>query len=55
MIEKEILEDLYINKKYSQVKIGEILGCSDWKVRKYMKKYDIKIRSSREQALKYRV
>lgn len=55
MIEKEVLEDLYINKKYSQVKIGEILGCSDWKVRKYMKKYDIKIRSSREQALKYSV
>ena len=37
MIKREELEDLYVKKGYSQIKIGKILGCSDWKVRKYMK------------------
>lgn len=55
MIKKEELEDLYVKKGYSQIKIGKILGCSDWKVRKYMEIYGIKIRSNREQALKYSV
>lgn len=55
MIRKEDLEELYVKKGYSQIKIGEILGCSDWKVRKYMRIYDIKTKSDREQALKYKV
>lgn len=55
MIRKEDLEELYVKKGYSQIKIGEILGCSDWKVRKYMKIYNIHTRSNREQALKYQV
>ena len=55
MIKREELEDLYVKKGYSQIKIGKILRCSDWKVRKYMKIYNIQTRSSREQALKYKV
>lgn len=55
MIEKDILEELYTKKRYSKEKIAKILGCSDWKVRKYMKEYGIETRSNREQALKYTV
>lgn len=55
MIQKEILEDLYVKKGYSQIKIAKMLGCSNWKVRKYMRMYDINVRSDREQALKYLV
>ena len=55
MIKKEVLENLYVKKGYSQIKIGEILGCSDWKVRKYMREHNIETRSNREQALKYTI
>lgn len=27
-IDKSILYDLYVNKKYSSIKCGEIFGCS---------------------------
>ncbi len=44
-ISKEILSDLYINKKFSSFKISKEIGCSQNKVNYWLKKYNIKKRT----------
>lgn len=41
---KELLKDLYVNKKMTQKQIAEKMGCGVPTVGKYLKKYDIKER-----------
>ena len=44
-VSKEVLEDLYINKKMSQLNISKILNINQQKIRNLMKQYMIPIRS----------
>lgn len=48
MIEKDVLIELYVNKKLSQKEIGELFNCDRKNVTYYLKKYDIPRRTSTE-------
>jgi len=39
---KDILQDLYLNKRFSQREIAKKMKCSQTNVRYYLKKYSIK-------------
>jgi len=44
---KEELEDLYLNKKLTAIKIGKLYKCSNTTIGKYLKRYNIPIRDTR--------
>jgi len=54
-IPRDLLEDLYLNKSLSTVKIGEMLGCNPQTVRDYMEKYGIPCRTKSENSTKVKI
>ena len=48
ILTKQFLEQKYIIRKLSTLKIAEMIGCSDWTVRYYLRKYNIAIRTKSE-------
>lgn len=53
MIEKAVLEELYLEKRLSSITIGEKVGVSDRTIRKWLKKYAIPRRTISEVMTKY--
>lgn len=52
-ITKEALEDLYLKKKYSTLEVGKVLKVSDHTVRRWLRKFEIPIRTISETFTKY--
>ena len=47
-LNKEVLYDLYVNKKLTSKEVANILGCTSKSIRNYLKAYNIPIRSNGE-------
>jgi len=52
-ITKEFLEDLYLKKKLSTLKVGKVLKVSDHTARRWLRKFEIPIRTLSETSTKY--
>ena len=47
-LDKDTLEDLYINKKMTSQEIANIFNCTSKSIRNYLKSYNIPIRPNGE-------